>query len=251
MPANKQRSSEISLFSIDSLPEIEIPAVRAQPGQFASALAHEVRNPLSNINLALELLKSTVLDNEQKMYMDIIIRGSGRISEVVVDLLTYFEADETQAEKHCIHDLLEEIIAMTADRIMMKEISIIRNYAEPDHAIMVNKQQIMIALTNIIINAIEAMPAENGRLTFTTKTIDNKRVVEIADNGCGISEEKLKTIFEPYITNKPGGMGLGLSTTMEILLSHHASMDVQSELGKGTTFILSFESIQHAVTAGI
>ena len=228
----------------DDIPLIVPPLLKLPTGQFAYALAHEVRNPLSNINLSVELMKSTTLDDEQRMYLDIIIRGTGNINDVVIDLLTYFKADETEAEKYSIQQLLDEIVAMTADRIMMKNIRIVRHYAKQDHNIFINKQQMRIAITNIIINAIDAMSGENSVLTLTTKIVNHKQIIEIADNGIGIGEEKLKTIFEPYVSNKPGGMGLGLSTTLDILNAHHASVEVKSELGKGTRFILSFQNLQ-------
>jgi signal transduction histidine kinase len=73
---------------------------------------------------------------------------------------------------------------------------------------------------------------------------NGKCVIEIEDNGIGISKQNLKNIFKPYFTNKPGGMTLGLSTTLDILHSNHAKVEVHSEEGRGTHFILSFERIQ-------
>jgi len=215
-----------------------------QPSQFVSALAHEIRNPLSNINLAVEMLKSGVIDEDQKIYLDIILRGSARINDLIVDLLLSFEAKELKSEKHSIYQLIEEVLLGTKDRIMLKNISVRKDYTMLDCKILVNKPKIKIALTNIIINAIDAMPSENGKLRLVTKSINGKCIIEIEDNGIGISEENLKNIFKPYFTNKIGGMGLGLSTTLDILLSNHARVDVQSEEGVGTRFILSFDGIQ-------
>ncbi len=215
-----------------------------KPAEFASALAHEVRNPLSNINLALEMLKSTALDDDQKTYLDIIMRGSGRINDLVSDLLTYYQTDESQSEKYSIHQLLDEVLAMTEDRIMLKNVVVSKCYTSLDCKIFVNKQKIKIALTNIIINALDAMPPDKGQLKLVTKSINDKCVLEIEDNGIGISKENLKNIFKPDFSNRPGGMGLGLSTTMDILLSNHARVVVQSEEGKGTLFILSFDRIE-------
>jgi signal transduction histidine kinase len=104
-----------------------------------------------------------------------------------------------------------------------------------------------IALTNIIINAIDAMPSENGELKLTTKSIDGKYIIQVEDNGCGISKANLKHIFKPFFTKKPGGLGLGLATTYHILKSNHVGIDVESEEGKGTLFILSFDK-NHDIT---
>jgi len=218
--------------------------VRKQPTQFATALAHEIRNPLSNISLAAEMLRASVLDDEQKVYLDIIIRGSDRIDRLVYDLLSYYQVDKMKFEKHTVHELLDEVLAMTEDRIMLKNISVKKSYSNPDCSIVGDKQKIKIALTNIIINAIDAMPAENGRLHVATKLKSSTCVIEIEDNGAGISKENLKHIFKPYFTNKPGGMGLGLSTTLDILQSNHIGVNVQSEEGRGTCVILSFNKAQ-------
>jgi signal transduction histidine kinase len=217
-----------------------------KPSQYVAALAHEVRNPLSNINLAVEMMKSSSIDEDQKIYLDIILRGSGRINDLITDLLLSFEEKEMKVEKHSICQLIEEVLLATKDRIMLKSISVRKDFTTLDCKILVNKQKMKIALTNIIINAIDAMPSENGKLRLVTKSINGKCIIEIEDNGIGISKENLKKIFKPYFTNKLGGMGLGLSTTLDILVSNHARVDVQSEEGKGTRFILSFDGIQQS-----
>ena len=98
-----------------------------------------------------------------------------------------------------------------------------------------------MALTNIIVNAIEAMSSKNGELNLITKFIDGRYAIEIGDNGCGISKEDLKDIFKPNYTNKPGGLGLGLATTYDILQLNHVGVNVESERGEGTRFTLLFE----------
>jgi signal transduction histidine kinase len=239
---NKQLNTyTVSLKPTKSLVPPKI--VMKHLGQFASAMAHEVRNPLTNVNLAVEMLKTSTLNDEQKMYLDIISRGTGRINDLVTEILLSYTTNELLPESYSIHHLLDEILALTADRIMMKNISVQKYYTTLDCMILVNKHKIKIALTNIIINAIDAMPPEDGQLILVTKSINNKCIILITDNGVGISKENIKNIFKPYVTNKVGGMGLGLSTTLEILLSHKAGVSVQSELGKGTTFTLSFDRL--------
>ena len=89
------------------------------------------------------------------------------------------------------------------------------------------------------------MPPENAILKIKTRLLNNQCIIEIEDNGKGISEKNLPNIFDPYYTNKPGGMGLGLSTTMDILLLNCGSLDVQSEEGSGTHFTLCFNQMGH------
>jgi two-component system, sporulation sensor kinase E len=101
----------------------------------------------------------------------------------------------------------------------------------------------MIALTNIVINAIEAMASGTGALKLVTRSTDEESSIEIHDNGIGMSKEDLQRMFEPYFSNKPGGMGIGLSATLEILRANNTRVNVRSEEGVGTCFILSFDRI--------
>lgn len=243
-PVTKLRTYRPSAHLFKSL--ISPKAAPEHSGQFVTALAHEVRNPLSNINLAVEMLRSTITDDDQKLYLDIIMRGSERINVQIADLLTSCQPDEIKPEKYSAHQLLDEVLVMTEDRIKLKNISIRKDYTNNNCKILVNKQKIQIALTNIIINAIDAMPSQKGELILATRSMNGKCIIEIKDNGVGISKENLEKIFKPYFTNKPGGMGLGLSTTLDILQLNHARVDVRSEEGKGTRFILTFDGIQQS-----
>ena len=211
-----------------------------KPAGYISTLAHEVRNPLCNINLALEMLRSTQLDEEQSGLINIIMRGSGRIKDLINNLLVSDQIKESIAGYYSLHPVLEEVLALARDRILLKNITLYRDYAATEHCVLLNKEKIKIALTNIVINAIDAMPSEGGELRLITKSIGKRCSLEIQDNGKGISKEDLKRIFEPFFTNKEGGMGLGLSATMDILRENKASVDVRSEEGLGTCFILSF-----------
>jgi signal transduction histidine kinase len=209
------------------------------PVQFGSVLAHEVRNPLTNINLSVELLESET-EHDRQPYYDIIKRSAARINDLVNELVKYQEANEAPAEKHSIHQLLDEVLIMAEDRLMLKHITIIKEYTAQDFEIILKRPKMIIALTNLIVNAVDAMPSENGRLKLVTKSMADKYVVKIEDNGCGISRKNLKHIFKPYFTNKAGGLGLGLSSTYEILRSNHIGVTVKSEEKSGTIFNLFF-----------
>jgi signal transduction histidine kinase len=101
--------------------------------------------------------------------------------------------------------------------------------------------KIKIALTNIIINAIDAMPSNGGELRLGTKLIKGRCAVSIQDNGIGISKENLPMIFDPYFTNKQNGVGVGLAATKDILQSNKVGVRVESLIGHGTRFILLFD----------
>jgi len=217
--------------------------VKKTPHQLA-ALVHEVRNPLANINLATEMLGTIFTNDDQKSYLDIIMRNAVRINSVLTDMLVTFQPDETHLEEHSIRELLDEVLAVSMDRIMLKNILVKKTYVKKDHKTLVDKLKLKIAFTNIIINAIEAMPLKKGVLNLVTRSAKGKPIVEIKDNGVGIAKDDIKHIFKPYFTKRPGGMGLGLSTTFDMLQANNVHINVRSEPGKGTSFILSFGAMQ-------
>ncbi|HMG67889.1 MAG TPA: ATP-binding protein [Chitinophagaceae bacterium] len=210
-----------------------------KPSQYASALAHELRNPLTNIKLSVEMLESIISDDQLKMFLAIITRSSARINELINELLKN-RPEEIQPEKHSIHHIVDEVLELAKDRLRLKNIEVSKNYSGDCERVL-NKPEIKIALTNIIVNAIDAMTAGNGQLKFMTKSVEGKFVLMIQDNGCGISTENLKNIFKPFFTNKPGGLGFGLTATYNLLHSNHVNVNVESRVGEGTCFILLFD----------
>jgi signal transduction histidine kinase len=215
--------------------------VQEKPAQFTSMMAHEIRNPVTNIKLAVQMLKSLITDNYQRMYLDIILRGSEQVNTIVTGLLTSAKSDENEPKKYSLHQLLDETLAMNKDRIILKNIKVRKLYDVNDYELILNGPQMKIALTNIIINAIDAMPLEKGELKLVTKSVNGRCCIEISDNGIGISKKDLASIFQPYFTKRTGGLGLGLANTLDILFSNHARVDVQSEEGTGTQFTLLFD----------
>src|SRR5436190_8247600 len=206
-----------------------------------SVLAHELRNPLTNIMLTVHLLESKILDDNDRMYIDIIRRSSTKINDLINDLLKGQKKDEIKTEKHSIHQLLDDVIELASDRLILKKVIVKKNYAPYDLKIKMDRPKIKIALTNIVINAIDAMPSEKGELRLGTKLIKGKCAVSIHDNGSGISKEHLPLIFDPYFTNKQNGVGVGLAATKDILQSNKVGIRVESLIGHGTRFILLFE----------
>jgi signal transduction histidine kinase len=215
------------------------PATISFNHQIAPALAHEVRNPLTNINLSVEMLNAAVKDTELKIYIDIIMRSTKKINDLINELLT--TQNQIHTGEYSINKLLEEIIEDTNDRIKLKHIAVTMNLTPEENNLVFDRPKMKIALSNIIINAIEAMPSQNGRLDLVAKSIHTGHMLLIRDNGCGISKVNLKKIFNPYFTSKPGGLGVGLATTYDILQSNHVRINVESQEEKGTSFFLLFD----------
>jgi PAS domain S-box-containing protein len=205
-------------------------------------LAHEVRNPLNNINLSVEQLLQENLGETGTVYMDIISRNCKRINDLITELLLSSSMPpENIREKRALQNILDESIATIIDRIILKKVNWKVIYPNEPAYIMADPLKLKIAFTNIIINAIEAMNENKGELDISVTSQNGHHLVSIKDNGSGISKETLPHLFEPYFTFKRNGLGLGLATTLNIIQSHKASIDVQTGINQGSNFILKFE----------
>ena len=190
------------------------------------------------------MLNSVVKDQDLKIYIDIIMRSSERINELINELLTTQLVNKLHPEKYSMHELLDEVVEMVDDRIKLKNVEVTKDFAIVDRNMILDRAKMKIALSNIITNAIDAMEPGKGKLDLVTKSIDGKYMLLIRDNGCGISVGNLKNIFKPYFTTKPGGLGVGLAATYNILRANHVRVNVESGEGKGTSFILLFDKMK-------
>lgn len=212
----------------------------AVTGRIARVIAHEVRNPLTNINLSVEQLRTEEPGSENsKLFFDMIARNSDRINVLVSDLLNASRAAELNFEDCAINQLLDESLAEAQDRIELKQISVIKQYDPEICAISIDKEKVKVAFLNIIVNAIEAME-EQGTLILTTDNKKGQCEITISDNGKGMTSENVARLFEPYFTTKEKGNGLGLANSQNIIISHGGSINAKSELNVGTTFTISF-----------
>lgn len=228
---NKANTELIELRSIEKF---------AATGRISRTIAHEVRNPLTNINLATEHLRSEMpSSSENNIMLDMITRNSNRINELISDLLNSTKAAHLNFVKVNLNDMLDLSLAFAQDRLSLKQIKVIKNYTSDLCQITADVEKINIAFLNIIVNAVEAMET-NGILTIKSEDSNGRCVATISDNGKGIDKESLSKLFEPYFTTKEKGNGLGLTNTQNIIISHNAKVYVESIEGKGTSFIISF-----------
>lgn len=212
----------------------------AATGRISRTIAHEVRNPLTNINLATEHLRSEMQPSSENIVMlDMITRNSNRINELISDLLNSTKAAHLNFVKVNINEMLDSSLEFAQDRLSLKQIKVIKNYATNIFPVIADIEKINIAFLNIIVNAIEAMEP-NGVLTIRSENKNERCVVTISDTGKGMDKESLSKLFEPYFTTKEKGNGLGLTNTQNIILSHNAKISAESIEGKGSSFIISF-----------
>lgn len=213
----------------------------AATGRISRTIAHEVRNPLTNINLATEQLQSEIPPGEDVTFLfEMISRNSNRINQLISDLLDSTKTSELKYVKSSINEVLNESLEFAADRIDLKHIKVIKNYDNNICPVLIDREKIKIAFLNIIVNAIEAMN-DHGTLYLSSESNNERCIIKITDTGKGLSKDDLPRLFEPYFTTKEKGKGLGLTNTQNIILAHNARINVESELDKGTSFTISFD----------
>ena len=218
----------------------------ASTGRIARIIAHEVRNPLTNIDLAISLIKKDVNKENKELdfLFEMITRNSNRINQLITELLNATRFTDLVFVKTSVSSILNEAIDMAGDRTELNNIVVQKEFSPVFDQVMVDAEKLKIAFLNIIINAIESMSAkENGILQLTTKSENGKCVVEISDNGTGMDENELSKLFEAYYTTKPKGNGLGLTNTQNIILNHKGSIEVKSKPGEGSRFIITLDII--------
>jgi PAS domain S-box-containing protein len=206
--------------------------------RISRVLAHEVRNPLNNIDLAASQLTEEKDEDAIKIYLEIINRNSKRIADLITELLR--ATPNIILTESNLLQIVEESIGVAKDRILLKKIKLSTSYPKESITIQADQSKLKIAFLNIIINATEAMSPGAGELTITLKKEDRTAIVVIQDNGCGIKQENIPHLFEAYYTDKKNGLGLGLSTTYNIISSHNGTVEVDSKPNEGTRFTITF-----------
>jgi signal transduction histidine kinase len=214
----------------------------AATGRIARTIAHEIRNPLTNINLAAEQLSSEMpsTDENTGFLFEMITRNSNRINQLLSGLLNSTKFSELNYQKVSINEMVDEVLQLAADRMQLNNVSILKNYGKGIGDITVDKEKIKIAFLNIIINAIESMEGkQDAAFIIETRQEGDKCIIMISDSGCGIDEESLSKIFDPYFTSKPKGNGLGMTNTQNIILNHKGNIQVKSKKGIGSSFTIT------------
>lgn len=216
----------------------------AAAGRLVRTIAHEVRNPLNNITLSVEQMQQDIKDEGMQLYMNIIQRNGKRISDLISELLNTSRPSENTLEKQTLQNILDDVIAASIDRLTLKHIKLQVSYPNTMQEVMADREKLKLALLNIVINAIEAMEEQVGQLSIAIQHANNNVLLIISDNGCGISEESVSRLFEPYFTQKRNGVGLGLTFTLNIIQAHKGNIEVFSKQGEGTTFTITFPLAQ-------
>ena len=225
-------------------------AKMASMGKLAATVAHEINNPLGGILAYARLISRKIsarpmTEEERKEalgYLEAAISEIKRCGNIVKNLLHFSSSSESVMEKVDIHNLIDKSLSITNHHFEMNDISTVTKLEAKDPNLIGNANQIVQMLIALFMNAVEAMP-RGGALTVATQDVldpDALRI-SVADNGRGIPQEIRSSIFEPFFTTKQDAhsVGLGLSVVYGIMLRHQGKIEVKSEPGRGTTFILT------------
>lgn len=204
-------------------------------GKMATNLTHDLRNPLAIIKNTLEIMetKQELQPKEIKSYYDRMHSAADRISHQIEDVLDFVRTTQTNFERHLLNEILESALDKITRPDTIK-IVIPTNYVYA----MCDFTKLEVVFTNLITNSIQAM---NGVGQIEIEFLDDalNTTIRISDTGCGIPQDDLPKIFEPLFTTKQTGTGLGLPSCKQIVEQHHGTINVSSNVGRGTTFTIS------------
>jgi len=211
-------------------------------GRLVAGVAHELNTPLSVIlGYAQLLLKKTDLTSEAHHDLTLIEKHARACRRIVDDLRQLTRPLPLQRERVDLNHLIQETLRTVKGSLTARKIEVVLALDPELPSLSVDPVRVSQVFTNLFTNAADAMP-EGGTLTITTRVKSGVRLVEvgIADTGCGIPREHLHRIFDPLFTTKPTGkgIGLGLALAARIVKDHGGRIEVESEVGKGTTFRL-------------
>jgi PAS domain S-box-containing protein len=212
----------------------------ASIGRLSAGVAHEINNPLTTILTSAMLLQED-LNPEDTAYQElqIIANETLRCRKIVTSLLDFARQTKPQKKMCNINGIVTESVLLTQKQAAFKDIAVTSHLTPDIPELMLDKGQIQQALINLILNAVEAT-AEGGAISVKTAYLKDmqRACIGVADNGPGIEAENLDKIFEPFFTTKESGTGLGLSLTMGIIEQHGGTIEVKTEIGQGTQFVI-------------
>lgn len=242
----EKRNQEILLHRMESLASLT---------NLAASVAHEIKNPLGAISIHIQLLQKAIAkarDNEDKLpdkkfvenYIDVVNEEIANLNKIVVDFL--FAVRPVSANLELLHPnaIVEKLIDFLKPEYEKENVKLNVALCPEDTKLLLDEKLFREVIVNLSQNAIHAVNENNNSehdkiIVITSVIRDDKYVLSITDNGCGIPEDKLNKIFEPYYTTKATGTGLGLTTVYKIVKEFSGDISVKSIVGEGTSFIIS------------
>ena len=219
-------------------------------GRLSANIAHEIRNPLASLSGAIEALaRELPPDSGRDRLVEIVLRESDRLNHIIRDFLEYARPAPMTPHPIDLAELLEEVLVLVEHGSLPAELKVVREFGDALPAL-VDPQQLRQAIWNLCLNAVQAMP-EGGELRLGGRILPGSNPARmqlwVNDTGHGIAEADLAQIFEPFFSTKAEGSGIGLALVYRVVQDHDGQIEVRSQPGVGTTFVLTLPSTDGAV----
>ena len=217
----------------------------AELAALAGELAHEIKNPLSVIRMNMELLHEDFeeinlpLARRAVERIETVNRQCQRLDTYLKDFLEFTRFTSLELKMGSLNDQVEHVLDFFARQAEGQGVKIDRHLDAALPSIKLDSQTLQQALTNLVKNALEAMP-DGGQLLVRTRLVRKGVALDVIDTGCGMKASMLLNMFKEFYTSKDGGTGLGLPTAKKIIEAHSGRINVQSEVGTGTCFTVEF-----------
>lgn len=206
----------------------------AAMGHLVQGVAHEIRNPIMTIGgFAHRMKKEMQGDYKFQKYIDIILDESGRLERLVREVRDFSEVQSASLVLDTIEPTIHEVLQMFEPLARNRRVKLSVDIQKDLPRISMDASQLVIAMSNIMENALEAMP-NGGNLTLLATRENRHLSISFKDTGVGIGREELDAIYDPFVTSKTRGAGLGLTMVYQIVMNHHGEIKINSELDKGT-----------------
>ncbi len=216
----------------------------AELGLLTGGLAHEIKNPLSTVQLNLQLLQED-LDPHQPAHTRLINRlgtvrrETARLKDILDDFLRYAGKIEIDRKPIELGEMLEELVDFFSPQAQLQKIQLRLKKPTAPLTVPVDQRLIKQSVLNLMINAAQAIGEAGGEIILSSRREGNQAIIDVIDTGPGIPQDVVDKIFQAYFSTKRGGTGLGLAITKRIAEEHGGRLTVKSEVGKGTAFSLS------------
>lgn len=207
-------------------------------GEIATRIAHEIRNPLSGIAVALENLKSGNIYGERDGRIQEIISEVGRLDNIIKELFQLAKPREVSLVSGNPNELVERVVGLTSPGAILKAIDIEVVPCPDDLEIVLDFELMEQVLMNLVINAIDSIDSPGGKITIRSYNSGDTFNIEVSDSGSGIAPMDMERIFEPFFSTKKTGTGLGLAISKRIIEVHKGKITVESREEKGSRFTL-------------
>ena len=212
----------------------------AMIGQLAAGVAHEINNPLGSILIYSHLLLEDLEEKDtQRENLEKIVNQATRCKEIVKGLLDFSRQTEPEMNQKDINKIVNDVLSLVERQVMFQNIKVTKKLSKSLPMVMLDEAQIQQVFMNIVLNAVEAIEGQ-GELIIETTSNGEFIETKFIDTGCGISEQNIEKLFEPFFSykKKGHGIGLGLAISYGIIKKHNGEIIVKSEVGKGSSFTI-------------